>query len=254
MIPIFLLFAQHEVLPRLSIAVEDSSCMSHGMVKSGAYTSEGISDGPNEATGIPAQHVPVNSSKIRPQWFHPLLTADLRGRILTRPELEAFAYDYYLRFLPFFRGKPEGSLTPGVVIEFTKKMRLKLGLAYLFEHKIRLNQTYFAEDPALLPYTLFHEMTHLWLYDCMLDPGHTRRFYRKMSEFAQTGLPVDPDVHIHTRVAAESKFVYVCPNCRNRWYVRERLTHLIYCGHCFEREGTEYHAELMIPPLANRTA
>ena len=162
---------------------------------------------------------------------------------LSKDELRNLAYDCYYKFLPHFKNQPEGSITGPVTIEFTNRMRQKLGLAYLFEHKIRLNQAYFANDPALLPYTLFHEMTHLWLYDCLLDPGHTRRFYRKMAEFESTGLPIDPDVHIHTRVATEGKFVYSCPNCKNRWYLRDRLTYLIYCGHCFDREGVEYFAE-----------
>jgi predicted SprT family Zn-dependent metalloprotease len=122
-----------------------------------------------------------------------------------------------------------------------------LGLAFLFEGKIRLNLTYFISDPSLLPYTLFHEMTHMWLYDCLLDPGHTQRFYNKMREFEATGLPIDPDVHIHTRVAAEGKFVYSCPNCKNRWYLRDQLKYSGYCGHCFEKDGIEYFTMRLRP-------
>jgi predicted SprT family Zn-dependent metalloprotease len=185
-----------------------------------------------------------DSLLVKPQWSHPLLDFKHTGRTeIAKAELRTFAYDYYLRFLPFFRHQPEGSIEPGVEIEFTRRMRQKLGLAYLFEHKIRLNEAYFAKDPSLLPYTLFHEMTHLWLYDCLLDPGHTRRFYNKMAQFEETGLPVDPDVHIHTRVAPEGKYVYSCPNCKNRWYLRERLKYVIYCGHCFDKEGVEYFAK-----------
>jgi len=195
-----------------------------------------------EASAPQVRSVPT---RVQAPWFHPLLVAPKRAKAtpLPRAELVTFAYDYYRRFLPFFRDQPEGSLLPGVGIEFTSRMRQKLGLAYLFEHKIRLNEAYFAKDPSLLPYTLFHEMTHLWLYDCLLDPGHTRRFYNKMAEFESTGLPIDPDVHIHTRVAPEGKFVYSCPNCKNRWYLRERLTYSIYCGHCYDREGVEYYAK-----------
>lgn len=184
------------------------------------------------------------------EWFHPLLLQPKsQSNSLTKDELRDFAYDYYERFLPFFSEQEEGSMETLVEIEFTVRMRQKLGLAYLFEHKIRLNLAYFAGDPSLLPYTLFHEMTHLWLYDCLLDPGHTRRFYNKMTEFESTGLPVDPDVHIHTRVAPEGKFVYTCPNCRNRWYLRDRLRYAIYCGHCFDKEGVEYYAKrLKTPP------
>lgn len=165
------------------------------------------------------------------------------GGAISKEELQALAYDYYRYFLPFFTNQPEGSLTDNVEIMFTPRMRQKLGLAYLFEHKIRLNQTYFAQDPSLLPYTLFHELTHLWLYDCLLDPGHTQRFYNKMRDFEATGFPIDNEVHIHTRVALEGKYVYTCPNCRNRWYLRERLKHAIYCGHCYDKEGVEYYAK-----------
>jgi predicted SprT family Zn-dependent metalloprotease len=189
--------------------------------------------------------VRFDTKGIRAQWMHPLLKARNVKRPLEREELREFAYDYYERFLPFFTAQPEGSLVHPVNIDFTRRMRQKLGLAYLFEHKIRLNEAYFAEDPSLLPYTLFHELTHLWLYDCLYDPGHTRRFYNKMQEFSRTGLPIDPDVHIHTRVAAEGKYVYSCPNCKNRWYLRDRLTYSIYCGHCFDREGVEYYARRM---------
>ena len=186
---------------------------------------------------------------VAPEWFHPLLLQPKNKRtVLTREELGEFAYDYYDRFLPFFTNQEEGSLEAEVGVEFTVRMRQKLGLAYLFEHKIRLNQAYFAEDPSLLPYTLFHEMAHLWLYDCLLDPGHTRRFYNKMAEFESTGLPIDPDVHIHTRVAPEGKFVYTCPNCRNRWYLHDRLRYAIYCGHCFDKEGVEYYAKRLKTP------
>ena len=171
--------------------------------------------------------------------------------VLSSDELRNLAYDCYYQFLPHFKSQPEGSLTGQVGIEFSSRMRQKLGLAYLFEHKIRLNLDYFSADPALLPYTLFHEMTHLWLYDCMLDPGHTQRFYKKMSEFESTGLPVDPDVHIHSRVAAEGKFVYSCPNCKNRWYLRDRLSYSIYCGHCFDKDGVEYFAKRIKTPVRN---
>lgn len=194
-----------------------------------------------------------DSIQVKPQWLHPLLGFKAtRNTELSKAELRAFAYDYYLRFLQFFRHQKEGSIQHGVEIEFTRRMRQKLGLAYLFEHKIRLNQAYFAKDPSLLPYTLFHEMTHLWLYDCLNDPGHTRRFYKKMNEFERTGLPIDPDVHIHTRIAPEGKFVYSCPNCKNRWYLRDRLKHAIYCGHCFDKHGVEYFAKRI--RLAERPA
>lgn len=184
---------------------------------------------------------------IKPQWYHPLLR-DI-SHVLSKQELQSFSYEYYLKFLPFFRNQPEGSLAVGVSIEFTKKMKQKLGLAFLFEHKIKLNQNYFATDPALLPYTLFHEMTHLWLYNCLLDPGHTRRFYSKMKEFEQTGLPLDPDVHIHRRIAPEAKHVYSCPNCDNRWFMREKPRRKTYCGHCYDKNGLEYFVQPYSRPM-----
>lgn len=196
-----------------------------------------------------ASVVNFTARRVKSAWSHPLLATPRRRRPIERAELLAFAQDFFQRFLPFFTDQAEGSIDADIVdLDLTSRMRQKLGLAYLFEHKIRLNESYFAKDPSLLPYTLFHEMTHLWLYDCLLDPGHTRRFYNKMDEFEQTGLPVDPDVHIHTRVAPEGKFVYCCPNCKNRWYLRDRLGYAIYCGHCFDREGIEYYAKRVRNP------
>jgi predicted SprT family Zn-dependent metalloprotease len=203
----------------------------------------------------PDKIVSLPMRRLAARWAHPLLSAGKRRAPLARTELVELAYDYFERFLPFFTEQPEGSISTEVALEFTPRMRQKLGLAYLFEHRVRLNESYFAEDPSLLPYTLFHEMTHLWLYDSLLDPGHTWRFYRKMSEFASTGLPIDPDVHIHSRVAPEGKYVYSCPNCRNRWYLRDRLNHSIYCGHCFDRDGVEHFARRVkapsLPPVSS---
>ena len=122
-------------------------------------------------------------------------------------------------------------------------MKSKLGLAYMFEQKIILNEEYFSQYPQLLPYTLFHEMTHLWLYSCLLDPSHTKRFYNKMKEFEGTRLPIDSQVHIHSRVVAESSCIYCCPNCDNRWYLKEIVSYTIYCGHCFDKYGVEHFAE-----------
>jgi predicted SprT family Zn-dependent metalloprotease len=123
-------------------------------------------------------------------------------------------------------------------------MRNKVGLAVLFENKIRLSLTYFQANPQFLPYTIFHEMTHLWLYHSGFDPGHTKRFYEKMAEFEHTGYQIDPEVHVHTRLAAEGRYVYICNNCENRWHLKEELDHNIYCALCFKREGIEHYATL----------
>lgn len=185
-----------------------------------------------------------DQSTAKNKWLLPIVSNSVRtSQQLSEEQLTALAETYLEMFLPFFIGQPEGSINPQVLLRFSPKMKQKLGLAYLFEHKIRLNLSYFQNDPSLLPYTLFHEMTHIWLYDCLLDPGHTQRFYNKMGEFQITGLSIDPDVHVHRRIAPEGKFVYICPNCSNRWYMRERLKHSIYCGHCYDREGVEFFAK-----------
>ena len=165
---------------------------------------------------------------------------------LCRSELESIAYGYFSEFLPYFSAQPEGSLLSGLKIDFSLRMQRKLGLAFLFEHKIRLNHRYFANDPSLMPYTLFHELTHIWLYNCHLDPGHTWRFYQKMQEFNFTGYPIDHEVHLHTRIAEEAQHVYSCPNCANRWYVKQQLSYAIFCGHCFDRDGARYIAQIFV--------
>ncbi|MEZ4742512.1 MAG: SprT-like domain-containing protein [Bdellovibrionota bacterium] len=184
------------------------------------------------------------------RWEHPLLT-----RTTQSPKIKLAGHDmfelagfYFDSFLPFFTNQPEGSLQCDVSIEFSSRMKQKLGLSYLFDRIIRLNRSYFCKNPWLLPYTLFHEMTHMWLYDCCLDPSHTARFYKKMEEFSVVGLPVDPQVHIHSRTVREAEYVYSCPNCQNRWYLKEELCYPIYCGFCHDRNGIEYYAILKKKP------
>lgn len=191
-------------------------------------------------SGIPKSPLDFDPNNVRPQWAHPFLlhTPDAPQKI-SKKELQAYAYDYFLRFLPIFRNQKEGDLKVGVMIELSSRMRYKLGQAELFTHTIKLNQNYFLKDPRLLPYSLFHELVHLWLYDCHMDPGHTKRFYQKMAEFEATGLPEDPDVHIHTRLASEARFVYYCSGCENRWYVNMIEDAIMYCGYCFEKAGAK---------------
>ena len=64
-----------------------------------------------------------------------------------------------------------------------------------------------------------------------------------MKEFEGTRLPIDSQVHIHSRVVAESSCIYCCPNCDNRWYLKEIVSYTIYCGHCFDKYGVEHFAE-----------
>jgi predicted SprT family Zn-dependent metalloprotease len=163
-----------------------------------------------------------------------------------REDLELLADYFYELFLPKFIGQPEGDLRHGTIIEMSKKMTSKIGLALLFENKIRLSESYFLEHPHYLPYAVFHEMCHLWLYHCGFDPGHTRRFYKKMEAFTSTGYLVDPEVHVHTRLAPEGKYIYLCTNCDNRWHLREPLKHEIFCGLCWKQEGAMYYASLTL--------
>ena len=104
--------------------------------------------------------------QIGDEWFHNLLLHNQSDPLIPKDELRSFAYFYFIKFLPFFRNQIEGSIEKGISIEVSKRMKSKLGLAYMFEQKIILNEEYFSQYPQLLPYTLFHEMTHLWLYSC----------------------------------------------------------------------------------------
>ena len=124
-----------------------------------------------------------------------------------------------------------------VSLEFTRKLGRKLGLTFLFDRKIYLNFNYFQRFPERLPYTLFHEMTHLWLYDSFYDPNHTARFYQKMHEFHGTKYPVDKEVKNPRFFAKEAEYIYQCPQCANRWHLHETLTYSMYCGPCYDRLG-----------------
>jgi len=174
----------------------------------------------------------------KPEWDHPYLHVQ---KVLGRAQLETLAYHYFLKFLVFFKDQPEGSIKPGLDIEYSARMKNKLGLADLFNHNIKLNLNYFKKDPSFLPYTLFHEMVHIWLYNCSLDPGHTRRFYLKMKYFEATQLPIDTKVHIHKRIASEAKFISTCPNCHNKWFTNTKREHKkLYCGFCYEQSNERF--------------
>ncbi len=161
-----------------------------------------------------------------------------------KEDLELLADYFFELFSPRFSNSGSDNNRQATTIEFSNKMKNKVGLAILFENKIRLSLSYFANAPQLLPYTIFHEMTHLWLYQSGFDPGHTKRFYQKMLEFEQTGYQIDPEVHVHTRLAAEGGYVYICSNCENRWHLKEELRHNIYCALCYRKNGVEYYATL----------
>lgn len=180
-------------------------------------------------------------TRIKPQWFHPILTIkpNKKTKVYLK-DLENMAYDYYVKFMPFFKGLPDGDFKPGVIIEFSTKMQKQLGASLLFERKIRLNQKYFSKDPRLLPYTLFHEMVHIWLYDNNYDPSHTNRFYNKLNEFRQTGLPIDSNVYVHSKIKKEARYVYICPNCLNRWYTNIIYSDQMYCEFCFTKTNQKF--------------
>jgi predicted SprT family Zn-dependent metalloprotease len=163
-----------------------------------------------------------------------------------KEDLELLADYFFEQFLPLFGGSKDPGIKSGTIIEFSKRMKNKIGLAMLFENKIRLSLNYFSANTQFLPYTVYHEMTHLWLYHLGFDPGHTSRFYQKMLEFNQTGYRIDPEVHVHSRLAAEGSYVYICKNCENRWHLREELEHDIYCALCFKKHGVEHYANLAI--------
>lgn len=182
------------------------------------------------------QLINFDPETIKLPWRHPTFFANSL-QPLNKRELEHLTYDYFLKFMPHFRNQPEGSLQAGTEFRFTRRLKHRLGQAELFLHRISLNQNYFTKDPRLLPYTLFHEMVHMWLYDCLLDPGHTVRFYEKMQQFTDTGLPVDQAVHIHRRIARDAPYVFVCANCHHRWFVAKIQGPKRACGFCHETHG-----------------
>ena len=124
--------------------------------------------------------------------------------------------------------------------DFTKKLRAKLGITFVFDRKIFLNEKYFFRYPERLAYTLFHELTHLWLYESFYDPNHTPRFYRKMRDFYGTKYPIDREVKNQEFLEKEAKLIYQCPQCHHRWHLHETLTYSMYCGPCFDRNGSYF--------------
>ncbi len=169
----------------------------------------------------------------------------LQGGLTMRFDAEDIALlaDYFVEsFSGYFPISSGNTIHSFLKIEVSNKLKSKVGLALLFEDKVRLNAEYFLHKPHYLPYTIFHEMTHVWLYRNGHDPGHTVRFYKKMKEFSDTEFLVDPEVHIHSRLAAEGCFVLSCTNCRNRWHLRQPPDEVIYCGHCWKHERKQYFA------------
>ena len=178
-------------------------------------------------------------------WFHENLFYENPQQPLDKDKLWEMAYHYFLKFMIFFRNQPEGSLKPGTKIELSTRMKSRLGVSILFERRMRLNYPYFSNSPKIMPYTIYHEMVHQWLYDCWLDPNHTRRFYNKMAEFNRTGLPVDQEVHIHRRIVSESKIIYQCPACENLFFCKKKMWRKSYCGHCEDKKRGRHYLALV---------
>lgn len=92
-----------------------------------------------------------------------------------------------------------------VGLDFSERMARALGMCYPERRRIALNAPYFHQNPHYLPYTLYHEMVHMFLFDAGRPWGHTREFYALMEEFPASKYPTDPNVHIHMRRAVAGK-------------------------------------------------
>lgn len=103
------------------------------------------------------------------------------------------------------QAKPEGDelrkiALKNVVIDFSQRMGSTLGLCYPETRKIHLNFEYFSKKTSYLPYTLYHEMVHQFLFDMKKPWHHTTEFYFLMGLFPNC-YARDPNVHIHMRQA-----------------------------------------------------
>ncbi len=110
-----------------------------------------------------------------------------------------------LRHLTYEELKTKPSVLKNVGVEFSGRMARALGMCYPERRRIALNEPYFLKNPCYLPYTLYHEMVHMFLFDAGRPWGHTREFYSLMEEFPSTKYPADPNVHIHMRQARAGK-------------------------------------------------
>lgn len=166
-----------------------------------------------------------------------------------KPRLNRQGLQIMSQIMPLFLKTPEGSLeSERVRIQFTPKLKKTLGLSFVFDHLIQLNLQYFSEFPERLAHTLFHELTHLWLYDCNFDPGHTKRFFKKMTEFTTTGFQVDHELADASPYAREAPFVYHCQKCSRRWHLHQALSYSIYCGQCFDQSHVRYPLAVITIP------
>ncbi len=63
------------------------------------------------------------SFEIAAEWYHPYFDQEWGKIEISGKEMQVFAYSYYLRFLLFFQNQPEGSLSPGVELEFSGRLK-----------------------------------------------------------------------------------------------------------------------------------
>jgi predicted SprT family Zn-dependent metalloprotease len=94
-------------------------------------------------------------------------------------------------------------------VEFALSGRMEraLGLCYPTKRLIKINSSYFASRLVFLPYTVFHELIHLFLYDLNHPWGHTAEFYALMECFPLEKYMKDPNVHIHEKQEERGKKV-----------------------------------------------
>lgn len=165
----------------------------------------------------------------------------MRKNYPDRVNLASYVIKIFEELKSIFQFSPlpsQGELSAS--IEFNKSLGKKLGVTFLFDRIIFLNFNYFRKHPERLPYTLFHEMTHLWLYESFYDPNHTARFYKKMNEFQKTHYPIDSEVKNLRFFEKEAEHLYQCPHCSHRWYLHNPLTYSMYCGPCYDRQGVKF--------------
>ena len=119
--------------------------------------------------------------------------------------------ELYMRFIEFapillkhlryeeLKSRPD--CLRNVSLQLSVRQVRAVGMCYPEKRKIVLNQNYFLKNPQYLPYTLYHELVHLFLFDAGRPWGHTKEFYLLMEDFPVHKHPLDPNVHIHEQRA-----------------------------------------------------
>lgn len=94
-----------------------------------------------------------------------------------------------------------------VSVEFSERLGDALGICYPEDRVIRLSASYFSRYARLLPYTLYHEMVHQFLFDIKRPWSHNEQFYYLMELFPRA-YEVDRNVHIHMRSAEKGRRIW----------------------------------------------